>query len=174
MRDKITIDELSDDLKNLIKEHGSGDISEINNKLSVLEEKINQSPTAENLKNYYTKTDIDTKIPKLIESGIATHNGDSSSHSSIQQQIADITSKITSIKMKSSYYNLSATSDNQKEFTIDDSSYVPLSVMSSVLVINGLVIDDYTLTGRTLTLTTQEGVTTNTNILLIVFSIEGV
>ena len=177
MRDRIQECDLSDELRTKINngsEVGSQDLTDVNNKLKELENRVNELDNTIDMSNYYTKTDIDIKVPKLIESSVTIHNSDTNAHKYIQDKISELITKISSITTKTDIYRLPVSSDNQKVFTIEDSNYIAASVMSSVLVINGMVITDYTLNGKTITLSTTEGVTTSSIINIIIFSIAGV
>ena len=81
MRDRITINELNDDLKNKINRIPNENMvisyskSEIDNKINELRELIGQNMgslpgNSADLSNYYTKTETDVKITQSINASI--------------------------------------------------------------------------------------------------------
>lgn len=179
-RDKITINELSDYLKQKIESsststNNSYSKSEIDTKIDEVKEMIQNitvDPSQIDLSNYYTKSEAEVFVSKLISTAIVEHNTDTKSHNGISTKVSDITKMLSNLSISTRAYKLDVTQDMQTEFTISDTSFTPGINIGSIVVWNTIVLTDYTINGRILTF--SSGINLGSNLTLVVFSIEGV
>ena len=182
MRDRITINELNDDLKNKINRIPNENIvisyskSEIDNKINELRELISQNMgslpgNSADLSNYYTKTETDVKITQSINASILEHNGDTKAHNDIRNTLSNITDMISNFRIETQVFNLSVIADGQTVFNIDDTNYIPAENPTSIVIWNSTILTNYTITGRSVTF--SDGIPSGSTLNLVIFSLKG-
>lgn len=182
MRDRITINELNDELKNKINRIPNENMvisyskSEIDNKINELRELIGQnmgSPpgTSADLSNYYTKPETDVKITQSINASILEHNGDTEAHNDIRNTLSNMTDMISKFRIEAQMFNLSVIADGQTVFNIDDTDYIPTENPTSIAIWNTTVLTNYTIIGRSVTF--SDGIPLGSNLTIIIFSLKG-